>query len=167
MIDIAIRVDGGAWPDEAELEAINSNVVEAVAAVVSPFPETGELSLLFTENETIAGLNAAWRGKQGPTNVLSFPAPGSVGGNAPVLGDIVLGFETVAKEAADMHLTLADHITHLIVHGLLHLLGYDHEDDAEAEAMEATEIRILTGLGIANPYAESGPARVDAGTNGQ
>jgi probable rRNA maturation factor len=118
------------------------------------------LSLLFTDDATIADLNRDWRGKPKPTNVLSFPAPDTseaADGIPMPLGDIVFGFETVAKEAAEAGLTLADHINHLLVHGLLHLLGYDHEEDREATAMEQLETAILARLGIADPYAGSEP----------
>jgi probable rRNA maturation factor len=157
---IELRVEGGDWPGEAQLEALSSRAVAAVAGMVDVSLRGREVSLLFTDDATIAGINRDWRGKPKPTNVLSFPAadgenPGA--GMATPLGDIVFGYETVAKEAAEADLTLADHITHLLVHGLLHLLGYDHEEDAAATAMEQLETAILARLGIADPYAGSEP----------
>ena len=99
-------------------------------------------------------LNRDYRGKDKPTNVLSFPRRRLLAGRlGPLLGDIVLAAETVAREAEDEGLALDDHLTHLIVHGFLHLLGYDHEDEAEAAVMEGLETAILGGLGIADPYA--------------
>ncbi|TIX40762.1 MAG: rRNA maturation RNase YbeY, partial [Mesorhizobium sp.] len=99
-------------------------------------------------------LNVGWRGKDKPTNVLSFPAfPFARGGPLPpMLGDIVLAAETVVREAALEHKPLENHISHLVIHGLLHLLGYDHETDAEAELMEATERAALARLAIPDPY---------------
>ena len=99
-------------------------------------------------------LNRSYRGKDRPTNVLSFPAfpRGKRGALPPMLGDIVLAAETVAREAQLEEKPLADHLAHLIVHGILHLIGYDHESDAEAEEMEGLERQILAGLGIPDPY---------------
>ena len=105
-------------------------------------------------------LNARWRGLDKPTNVLSFPAAAPERlGETPVLGDVVVAFETMAREADDEGKALADHFRHLVVHGFLHLLGFDHRSDAEAEAMEALERRILARLGVADPYGEAAGAR--------
>ena len=103
---------------------------------------------------TLRALNARFRGIDRPTNVLSFPAaePGRPG-KARALGDIALAFETLEREAAELAIPLADHYRHLIAHGFLHLIGYDHETDTEAERMEALETRILARLGAADPYA--------------
>ena len=157
---IELRVEGGGWPGEPELERLAAAAVAAAGDMADVELRGRELSLLFTDDATIAGLNRDWRGKPKPTNVLSFPAVAideSAREMAVPLGDIVFGFETVAKEAAEAGLTLADHITHLLVHGLLHLLGYDHEEDAAATAMEQLETAILARLGIADPYAGSEP----------
>jgi probable rRNA maturation factor len=99
------------------------------------------------DDEALRELNARWRGKETATNVLSFPAPEGFG-----LGDIALAFETVAAEAQAQGKSLAAHASHLIVHGFLHLLGYDHEDEGEAVEMEARERAILATLGVADPY---------------
>lgn len=131
----------------------------AVAAAVSradvPVLEGAELSIALSDDAAVRQLNARWRGLDKPTNVLSFPAaePDELA-DAPHIGDIVLAFETVEREARDDGKTLADHTAHLIVHGVLHLLGFDHETDADAEAMEALEIAALADLGIADPYAD-------------
>ena len=153
-VDIDIFVEAGAWAAEAELTCL---VERAVAAA---FAETGasgasELSIVFSDDAQIRTLNAGWRGKDKPTNVLSFPAfPLSKDGPLPpMLGDIVLAAETVAREAALEDKPVANHITHLVIHGLLHLLGYDHETDAEAEEMEAIERAALARLAIPDPYA--------------
>ena len=115
--------------------------------------EGAELCIHLADDEHIRTLNARWRGLDKPTNVLSFPAaePAQLD-RARLLGDIVLAFETVAREAEDESKPLADHYRHLVVHGFLHLLGFDHETDAEAQAMEAMETRILAHLGVADPY---------------
>ena len=115
-----------------------------------------EVSVKFTSDAEVKALNAAWRGKDKATNVLSFPmvepeALGAPGEN--LLGDIVLAAGICAAEAADKALTVADHASHLVVHGMLHLLGYDHEtNDDEADEMEEVERRALAAIGIANPY---------------
>jgi probable rRNA maturation factor len=114
-----------------------------------------ELSLLFTDDARIRVLNAEWRGKDKPTNVLSFPAfPVRIGAELPpMLGDIVLAAETVRGEAELEVKPLTHHISHLVVHGLLHLLGHDHETDTEADVMEDLERRVLARLAIPDPYA--------------
>ena len=166
---IEIAVEAGGWPPEAELQKIAERAVAAAVAVLregdgwrdpspSPSPQGGgglveesELSILFTDDSAVQKLNAAWRGKDKPTNVLSFPQPAG-----PLLGDVILAAETLREEAALAQKAFEDHMAHLIVHGFLHLLGYDHEGDAEAEAMEAVERKALARMGIADPYA---PAR--------
>ena len=116
--------------------------------------EDAEVSILFADDAFVRGLNARWRGQDKPTNVLSFPAVG--GGPGPrSLGDIVLAYETVAREAEAAGRPFLHHTVHLLVHGFLHLLGYDHETDADAAVMEACEVRILETLDIPDPYAEN------------
>jgi probable rRNA maturation factor len=117
--------------------------------------EGAEVSLLLTGDAEVRALNARWRGQDKATNVLSFPAApidGRVG--QPMLGDIALAFETLAREAEASGVPLADHYRHLVAHGFLHLIGYDHLTDEEAERMEALEKRILARLGVADPYAD-------------
>ncbi len=117
-----------------------------------------EACVALSSDAEVARLNATYRGKQAATNVLSFPAgPAPAGGgDVRLLGDLVLAAETVTREAAELGLPLEHHLQHLVVHGLLHLLGYDHEMDEEAETMEALEVRILARLGIDDPYAAAG-----------
>jgi probable rRNA maturation factor len=120
--------------------------------------EGAEISVQLADDAQIRALNAQWRGVDKPTNVLSFPAaPSGKIARAPLLGDIVLSFETAEREAAEEGKSLADHCAHLVVHGFLHLLGFDHEDAAEADRMEALETGILARLGIADPYALTVP----------
>ncbi|MGX8010305.1 rRNA maturation RNase YbeY [Mesorhizobium sp. ORM8.1] len=153
-VDIDIFVEAGDWPAQAELKRLVG------LAVTAAFAETGasgvsELSIVFSDDAHIQALNAQWRGKDKPTNVLSFPAFPFAKGRPlpPMLGDIVLAAETIAREAALEDKPLANHITHLVIHGLLHLLGHDHETGAEAEEMEAIERRALARLAIPDPYA--------------
>ena len=115
-----------------------------------------ELSVLLCDDETIARLNGQWRGQQKPTNVLSFPAPplqSTVPDEKIPLGDIAIAYETLAREAEENGKTVSEHLSHLAVHGFLHLLGYDHHMDDEAERMERLERDILARIGVADPYA--------------
>jgi probable rRNA maturation factor len=154
-VAIDILVEAGDWPDEAELERIARRALDGVLAEIGADARVvSELSVVFTDDARIRKLNSGWRSKDRPTNVLSFPAFPASGGKAlaPMLGDVVLAFETVADEAHREGKPLVDHMTHLIVHGILHLIGYDHEIDAEAEMMEQAERRILASLAIPDPY---------------
>jgi probable rRNA maturation factor len=145
----SVLVEDPAWTGLGDVEAL---AARAVAAAFTGKPCT--VSVLLTNDVEIRALNKEFRKKDKATNVLSFPAslmpvpPGEMAH----LGDIVLAFETVAAEATSANKPLADHVTHLIVHGTLHLLGHDHEDDAEADKMEQKERDILATLGIADPY---------------
>jgi probable rRNA maturation factor len=155
MIDIDITIEAGAWPGEDALRALAGHAVAAALAELG-LDDGGpsELSLLFSDDAHVRILNREWRGKDKPTNVLSFPAfevaPG--GGLPALMGDIVLALETISSEAALEGKPFEHHVTHLIVHGCLHLLGYDHETDAQAEEMEAMERRALARLAIPDPY---------------
>jgi probable rRNA maturation factor len=156
MIEVEIEADDwtDALPDaEAIVERAAGAALESVRGDVE-----GDLVVLLTDNGAVQLLNAQFRDKDRPTNVLSFPGgdmpsiPGA-GPGAPVhLGDIVLAFGICRDEAAAQGKTLANHLTHLVIHGVLHVLGRDHEDDAEAEAMEAEERTLLASLGVADPY---------------
>lgn len=161
MTDIDILVEAEGWECIGDLEAIIRRA--AGAALAAGGKGAGSISLLLCDDAAIQRLNASFRGKDKPTNVLSFPAPVMPGDLAPSLGDIALAYETCAREAEVEGKTIADHLAHLVIHGTLHLLGYDHETDSEAEAMEALEIRVLAGLGIDDPYAESAPGLQDRG----
>ena len=151
---VTIDVDDAGWNDVPGLEELATRAVNAAVAAARIEHDTLETTILFTGDEAMMALNAQWRGKAYDTNVLSFaakefPAPA---GEVRPLGDIVLASGVVKREAAEQGKILPDHTTHLIIHGLLHLLGYDHETDAEAAVMEGLEIEILKGLGISNPY---------------
>ena len=156
-VEIAVAVEAPGWPDEPALEGLVRRTVDAVVAdlrLESAAPT--ELGVTFADDAAIRGLNAQWRGKDKPTNVLSFPAFPEGGATIPpMLGDIVLARETIEREAALEGKPFDHHLTHLVAHGLLHLLGYDHETEDEAEEMEEAERRILASLAIPDPYALS------------
>lgn len=158
ILEPVISIEGGGWQDETAMQTVVSRALNAASDELGlGTGNPSEVSLLFTDNDTIKGLNAQWRAKDKPTNVLSFPAFPLKPGMAlmPLLGDIVLAFETVQSEAKQEHKPFDDHVSHLVVHGLLHLLGYDHETDAEADEMEGLERKILARLAIPDPYALS------------
>lgn len=114
-----------------------------------------ELSLVLADDGMVRRLNRRWRGRDRATNVLSFPAAADVPPGAPrLLGDVVLAFETVAREAAAQGKPFSDHLAHLVAHGVLHLVGFDHEEDGEARRMETLERRVLARIGIPDPYRE-------------
>jgi probable rRNA maturation factor len=128
-------------------------VRRAIAAAAPVRARNAELSLTLTSDRAIQALNRRWRGMDKPTDVLSFPAPVRRRGAPRHLGDVVIAYETVASEAAAAQKPFGHHLAHLAVHGFLHLLGYDHESDQQAEAMERRERRVLARLGIPDPYA--------------
>jgi len=155
-VDVQRAVDdAGAPPDEqfaAWVGAALAGAGRSSAGVVTVRLVTGEES---------AALNLRWRERAGPTNVLAFPGPGDtpvVPGADIELGDLVICWPVARTEAGQQHKPLAAHLAHLVVHGTLHLVGYDHHGEAEAERMELLEVRIITGLGFADPYGESGAA---------
>lgn len=157
-IEVAILVEDPAWGEEAALQPlVEAAVAAAAAALRDELPDETELSVVFTDDARIRDLNRDWRGKDTPTNVLSFPAGDPDEPIGLLLGDIVIARETTEREALDEGRPLAHHVTHLLVHGLLHLVGHDHEEDEEAEAMERLETAVLSTLGIPDPYAGTDP----------
>jgi probable rRNA maturation factor len=154
-IGVDVLIEAGAWPARAKLRALAERAIGAAADRACPDLEPGaEVSLLFTDDAHMRRLNLRYRGKDKPTNVLSLPgARLLVGRLGPLLGDIVLASETIEGEAEAQGVAPSEHLTHLIVHGFLHLIGYDHEDDSEALVMEGLETAILGDLGVADPYA--------------
>ena len=167
MLEIAVEADAE-WDSNKGWEALARRAAEAAIAE-SAFPQLTaaarqvEISVRLASDEAVRALNARWRGKDQPTNVLSFPmadpdqlrAADSTGPEL-LLGDMILARGRCVAEAADKGVPVEEHATHLIVHGTLHLLGYDHGDDADAEDMEAREVRALGRLGIADPYGLAG-----------
>ena len=156
--DIDIRIEFDGWRDDppsAEEFACEAALAAIGLAGPPATPATPiELSILLTGDAAVAELNARWRGKEGPTNVLSFPGDTTPGNGPPVLlGDVVIAFETLHAEALSAEIPATDHLRHLVIHGVLHLLGYDHENDIDAAVMEAREIELLGTLGVPDPYA--------------
>jgi len=150
MIDIAITIHDGDWGGFAP-------VVEAAARLAlarETCPVAVDITL--TDDAEQRCLNRDWRGKDAPTNVLAFPGDGPVAPGAPrILGDVVLALSTIRREAAEQEKPFADHLRHLVVHGVLHLLGHDHDDPRAAAAMERREISILAELGVPDPYRDT------------
>lgn len=151
-LEILFSVESGDWPDQM-LPLIERAAQAAWQAAGGE--SDAELSVALVDDGHIRQLNADFRGQDKPTNVLSFPADDLPGMENVMLGDIVLASETLAREADEQDKALADHLTHLTVHGMLHLLGYDHETHDEAEEMEDLERVILNRLGLADPYADT------------
>jgi probable rRNA maturation factor len=150
-IEISRNAEG--WPEaldaraeEAVREALNQSKAKVTGAA--------ELSVVLTDDAEQRDLNREWRGIDKPTNVLSFPQIEPFGPVSGLIGDIILARETLVREAEEQGVSFDDHFTHLVVHGFLHLLGYDHLDDAEALVMEGLETQILATLGVADPYSD-------------
>lgn len=159
LLEIDVSVACDAWRER--LPAVEDLCREAAGAAyrAATAGEAAELSLLLTDDHVVRGLNRDYRGKDRPTNVLSFPHTPVAGGGSPeavLLGDVVVAFETTAAEAVAEGKALADHLRHLVVHGVLHLVGYDHETETDARRMEGLEVAVLAGLGIDDPYGDDG-----------
>lgn len=160
-LELAVLAEAGDWSPFPACEA----AVRAAAAALSRHPAAHglvgrEATVVLGDDALVRSLNATYRAKDAPTNVLSFPfqaPPGAVGDQAArCLGDVILACETLQREAAELAVPPNSHLQHLVIHGLLHLLGFDHQEQAEAERMEAIETAVLAGLGVADPYAPSG-----------
>lgn len=147
---IAVVCEEPRWA--AHLDAPEAPCVAAARAALEGAP--GTLTVLLADDARLRALNQEFRGVDAPTNVLAFP----MGAPDDALGDLAVAFETVAREAEEQGKPFVHHLQHLVVHGVLHLLGNDHQDDAEAERMEAAERRILAGLGVPDPYREPAAA---------
>jgi probable rRNA maturation factor len=159
-VAVDIIVTAPCWEQQAGLEELTQSTVrECVALSGARLARDCELSVNFTDDATIRELNAQWRGIDKPTNVLSFETPGPLAKRL-ALGDIVIAHETVIREAEEQDKSFTAHLTHLIIHGFLHLIGYDHQTPREADEMEELERRIASALGLSDPYEGSEP--VDA-----
>lgn len=135
-----------------DVAVLAANVVAAIEAL--EINQRWPVSILCTADAEMAALNRTYRGKEGPTNVLSFPADETFAGDEHYLGDIAIGFEICEREAVEKSILFEHHVAHLLVHGILHLLGYDHQSDDEARTMENLEIDVLSTMNIANPYSD-------------
>ena len=156
LIEVLVAAD--CWHDAPDAEAVIRRAIVTAAGSVDADIGGAELAIMLTDDSTIRALNRDWRGHDNPTNVLSFPARSPTAdkaGNAPrLLGDIAIAYETLCREADHEGKPFNHHLSHLAIHGFLHLIGYDHEDDDDAEVMEAREAEILARLGIPDPYAD-------------
>jgi probable rRNA maturation factor len=147
MIELDLRVEAPAWTEAvAQLEAVCQRALEAGAAVGTV---AGEVSVLLTDDDEIQALNRDWRGKDKPTDVLSFEADPM---DRPFLGDIAVSIGVAGRDAASRDLALGQHLSHLLIHGYLHLIGHDHIADTDAMKMESLEVRALASLGWPDPY---------------
>ena len=154
-----VLVVADCWRSEPNAEAVIHRAIAAAAEVVDADVGEAEIAVMLTDDAGIRTLNSNWRGIDKPTNVLSFPALQPTGDGSPdeaprMLGDIAIAFETTSGEADNEQTPFDHHLSHLAVHGFLHLIGYDHEKNDDAEAMETLEAEILAQLGIPDPYAD-------------
>lgn len=158
-LDVDVVLQSAVWEQQPDAESIVRDAL-ASAAACADCPAFAQVVVALSADAAVRQLNRDWRGRDAPTNVLSFPAAPIPGRNGEprVLGDIVIAYETLAREAQAERKAFAHHLAHLTVHGFLHLLGHDHEDGADAAAMEDLERLILRRLGIPDPYAASGDA---------
>ncbi len=157
MTEVLVVAD--CWRSEPDAETVIQRAIAAAAEAVEADVGEAELAVMLTDDSGIRTLNSNWRGIDKPTNVLSFPALQGEGarkpGDAPpMLGDIAIAYETMRHEADEEGKPFDHHLSHLAVHGFLHLIGYDHENDADADEMESLETEILAQLGIPDPYAD-------------
>lgn len=152
-LEVAVIRNDDAWPEDLDPLAERA-VLEALKQSKAKVKGAAELSILLTNDEEQHALNREWRGKDSSTNVLSFPQIEPFGPVIGILGDITLARETLEREAVEQGVSFTDHFTHLVVHGFLHILGYDHLTDAEALQMESLETQILGSLGVGDPYAQ-------------
>lgn len=148
-IELDVAIDAPCWSAVPDAEAIVRRAVEEAALQVKP---RGAMTIVLTDDEEIRALNNEWRGFDKPTNVLSFPAAPTPG--SATLGDVIIAYETVQREAADEGKPFAHHLSHLAIHGFLHLLGHDHDNEGKARLMENLERKVLANLGIPDPYKE-------------
>jgi probable rRNA maturation factor len=148
-LTLDILIESRRWAAQRGAKSVVRQAIEAAALMART--KTGEVAVVLTHDSAIRILNRTWRGQDVPTNVLSFPGTG-YSGDPVHLGDIVIAYETTAREAKAEGKPFRDHLAHLAVHGFLHLAGYDHMADKEAEAMENLEIAVLRRLKVPNPY---------------
>ncbi len=155
-LSVEILLHSSMWKAHPKAKAVLRQAISEAALLLAV--KAGELAVVLTSDAAIRVLNAKWRRRDRATDVLSFPAQAGTGsgGTSRLLGDIVIAYETTQREACTQKKPFMNHLAHLAVHGFLHLLGYDHEAQREAEEMERVEISVLARLGVPNPYAEAG-----------
>jgi len=154
-LSVDVVMDDADWLAFGDADAAVQSAAQALATHPNIIAGSAEAVIALSSDDEVARLNGTYRHKPKPTNVLSFPAadtPNRAADDPRVLGDIILARETILAEAAEQGTPVRHHLQHLVIHGLLHLLGYDHETEPDAERMEALEITVLSRLGIANPY---------------
>lgn len=157
--DIFVDVRAASWGD-VQFDVTGLCHMAATETITSVPEASGaaEISIVLADDPFVSALNKTWRNIDAPTNVLAFPCSGSeedaVAGAERLLGDVIVAFQTTQREAADLDLPLEHHLAHLVIHGVLHLLGYDHVNDGDAAIMEKLEAETLARLGIGNPYEE-------------
>lgn len=160
VLSIDLRIADPRWRALGDVDALAAHVLGYAAGQMR---SAGEVSILLTDNAEMHALNKQWRGLDKPTDVLSFPANGPEIRGEPIhLGDIAMGYETALEDAGAMGRLFEGHVSHLLIHGFLHLLGYDHIEPEDAKVMEPLEVTILAGLGWPDPYA-TGPYAAGAG----
>jgi len=158
-LEVEIESHGDSWRDAVFNRGLIEQAARAAIRAALALPRgTYQVTLVLTDDAEMRALNRTWRGKDAATNVLSFPTHEKVKGPG-LLGDVVIAFETTSKEARAQHIAFDNHVAHLVVHGVLHLIGLDHIADADAERMEAIERTVLASLGIADPYADDAEGR--------
>lgn len=156
MITIDLTVEAGEWEKLGDIEALARRAANAAIGAVPGIKGELAVAVLLTDDAAMREINKDWREQDKPTNVLSFPAAAHPGMPGPRhIGDVVLAWETTEREALEEGKSIEAHASHLIVHGVLHCLGYDHETDEQAEEMEALEVSALSGIGYADPYDDN------------
>ena len=147
LIAVDVLIQSPQWKKKPGAREVVRDAIQAAAAVISA--PKGEVAVVLTNDASLRRLNRDWRGMDKPTNVLSFPAAAP---KTEILGDIAIAYETLARECRNEHKPFAHHLAHLAIHGFLHLMGYDHQNDSDAEAMEKLERAVLARLKIPDPY---------------
>lgn len=160
-LSVEVMVEDQRWKLVCDPEILAHAAVAAILSTIKiDWSDELEISFLFCGDEKIRGLNARWNAKDIPTNVLSFPASLEVKkGPVTLLGDVIIAFETISNEALDQCKTVSSHAAHMLVHGVLHLFGFDHLNDVDADEMEQLESRILSEMGIDDPWTQQNPRR--------
>ncbi len=151
---VEVRIDSQGWCNFSRSICQTINDVVTTTLDLTETSSNVEVSILLTDDTFVSKLNKTWRGTDGPTNVLSFPSGTQHSASPKILGDVVFSLQTIQAEALSADISELDHFKHLLVHGMLHLLGHNHKTPCEAKIMESAEVCILATLGVSNPYNE-------------